>query len=765
MSLIVYECQGYEHQHESRQFHKAAASLYEYFNGRPDELAVFIGNVNIGLINLDGLLLKNDAVVIVEFKDYAGKLKASQNGHWTCDGKDIKGGSNNKSVFDQLKSNRRNLRDALKAGRLLEERQYARLHALVVLNRLDEVDYGDLDDINRKWITITDMEHIGSIMPQIKMGPYKNKGTGRNESSALSNQNIWDFIRKLKIDERALITDYSATSVMPADLFHADKPHSGKKISTEDELQQAREELEKQKAESKKQAEQHKDEIAEIILGKDKIAQDLLKSKNEYIDLLKEKERLEKALKEKEKLEQEYKALQEKQKQQSADNTKQPQQSADVPQPPKTSAAAQPPQNPADIQQSPQNPQAIKPPAADPFDGSSIITPAPAQPSAPAQAPIPAPAAAAPAAPKPASKPGRFKFGQMARKVLKTFNVSADKLDTEQLEIIEREMDRPLIIGGTAGSGKSIIAVYKTEQILESGCSAILISFTKSLRAYMSNEMRNTAAVYHYHGWVGDGRPRADYIIVDEVQDFSWGQILEFVHAAGRAFFFFGDTAQSIYRGGMKLSDIAARFNLRITRLHNNYRLPKTVACIAQQYIADRSYDWDEYNDSGYRSTEKVLPYFLHYADDDALLLGMIRIIKAKNLKEVGILLPKNKDVLVVRSFCEAHGLECDFKYNRQDGDEEMAGSITDADSDMILDFTNQKPKILSYHSAKGLQFETVIMPFVGPYRPFSAPMRRAAYVAMTRTYRYFYLLYSSELPPAPFDQVPAHLYQKQPPV
>ena len=66
---------------------------------------MFIVNVNIGEANLDGLIIKQDAIVIVEFKDYEGNLEARQNGDWTCNGKVIKGGSGAKSVFEQLKKN------------------------------------------------------------------------------------------------------------------------------------------------------------------------------------------------------------------------------------------------------------------------------------------------------------------------------------------------------------------------------------------------------------------------------------------------------------------------------------------------------------------------------------------------------------------------------------------------------------------------------------------------------------------------------------
>lgn len=234
MSLIVYECQEHEWQHENRQFIRAVRSLYNYFSGR-EELAVFIGNINIGN-NLDGLIIKNDAVIIVEFKDYSGSLMARQNGDWTCDHLSIHGGSNNKTVFRQLQTNKRAFISALKDRRLLREKYHFYVHVMVVLTRLDSVEYVDFERKNLKWITVTDVDKIGSDMAQIKMGRYTNERTGRSEQLSLSNDDIWKFLRQIRIDERALITDYSSTSLMPPDLFHPDRPHNGKNKSLEDQL-------------------------------------------------------------------------------------------------------------------------------------------------------------------------------------------------------------------------------------------------------------------------------------------------------------------------------------------------------------------------------------------------------------------------------------------------------------------------------------------------------------------------------------------------
>ena len=72
------------------------------------------------------------------------------------------------------------------------------------------------------------------------------------------------------------------------------------------------------------------------------------------------------------------------------------------------------------------------------------------------------------------------------------------------------------------------------------------------------------------------------------------------------------------------------------------------------------------------------------------------------------------------------------------------------------LNFRSENPKLMTYHSAKGLQFETVILPMFVEAKSQAA--RKALYVAMTRTYRNLYVMYTGKLG-APLSNVPDHLY------
>ena len=65
----------------------------------------------------------------------------------------------------------------------------------------------------------------------------------------------------------------------------------------------------------------------------------------------------------------------------------------------------------------------------------------------------------------------------------------------------------------------------------------------------------------------------------------------------------------------------------------------------------------------------------------------------------------------------------------------------------------------MTYHSAKGLQFDVVILPMYEGANDNES--RKALYVAMTRTMHHLYVLYSTPTIEIPLSDVPTKLYLK----
>ena len=229
MSLLVYECQRADHAHEIREFEGVVRSLRNYYEGRK-ELALVIGNVNVGNVELDGIIVKEDAIIILELKDHSGKIVARMNGEWTCDGEVIRGGSN-KTVFEQIQVNKRNLRTAIERNGYFTSVQANDVQGLVVFSEMKTLT-NELDRNTRQWLHVSDVANCGGAMHGIKARSWRDPATGISVNTSIPDDAIFNFIRKLHLDESWLVTKMSDVHLLPSDLYHEDVAHDGRDFST-----------------------------------------------------------------------------------------------------------------------------------------------------------------------------------------------------------------------------------------------------------------------------------------------------------------------------------------------------------------------------------------------------------------------------------------------------------------------------------------------------------------------------------------------------
>lgn len=341
-----------------------------------------------------------------------------------------------------------------------------------------------------------------------------------------------------------------------------------------------------------------------------------------------------------------------------------------------------------------------------------------------------------------------------ALRVSSDWDVDEESMDDDQLDLIERTLDKSMLVAGCAGSGKSVIAMHKAEQIAQQGEDVILIAYTKSLTGFMSTGKPIGPYRFYYHyQWLRQGMPTADYVIVDEIQDFTKEEILQFMQAAKKCFMFFGDTAQSIYRQYGKqtltIEDIAKLTGLNVLKLFNNYRLPRPIAKLTQDYVG---VNVDPYKEKVYQNKEKSLPYIIYKNSVEEQIDSINSIIGNNQGKSIGILLPSNELALKVSEELQKKNVGCELKYSA-----DVAKDSRYVDS---LDFATLMPKVMTYHSAKGLQFDIVILPMYNGASDNES--RKALYVAMTRTMHKLYVFYSTPKLAYPLSDVPSRLYLKE---
>ena len=326
----------------------------------------------------------------------------------------------------------------------------------------------------------------------------------------------------------------------------------------------------------------------------------------------------------------------------------------------------------------------------------------------------------------------------------RSFYIRESELDDYQTKVIQRRTDRSFIVKGCAGSGKSILALWKVKQIQEENKGTYyFIVFTKTLKKYMEDGIKEIgldgSRVVYYQEWQKTGFPNADYLVVDEVQDFSEEDIRIFMSKTNKALIMYGDSAQQLYNfrksnPPISIEETAVLTKYPTEQLMFNHRLPKKIARFAE--CIETSGDELEER-CKVEGTEK--PKVLKFKNLDEQLDKIIEIVKNRGYDDVGILFPKNDHVEYAFNYFNRKNFKTEAKYRES----------------MNLNFDNSLPKLTTYHSSKGLQFEVVFLPDCEDDLVFD---QNALYVAITRTYQDLFVLYSGNLTKY-FDRIPQDLY------
>ncbi len=336
--------------------------------------------------------------------------------------------------------------------------------------------------------------------------------------------------------------------------------------------------------------------------------------------------------------------------------------------------------------------------------------------------------------------------------------IQESELDDYQYNVKQLNPEKSYIISGSAGSGKTILALWRAKELQETNRKDFfIIVYTKALRQFIEDGIReigiDSAKVIYEWEWENKlNSPEADYIIIDEAQDFTQTEIENFLRKSKKSIMFFGDTAQQLYdikrvmKNGamideetMSIARITDLLRLPMRDLVFNYRLPKKIARFAEHIM--------KFEDELEKRCKKEggdLPIVKQCRTKTAELDFIITTIKKYKYTDVGIVLPYKKDVKYVFEYFNSKGMNPEAKFNIFN------------ENLMSLDFTSSNPKIMPYHSSKGLQFETVFIPFCEIDDVF---FQNPLYVAITRTTKNLFITYSGKLSKF-INKVPHNFYK-----
>lgn len=310
--------------------------------------------------------------------------------------------------------------------------------------------------------------------------------------------------------------------------------------------------------------------------------------------------------------------------------------------------------------------------------------------------------------------------------------------DQHQQIIINMSAERTTVVKGIAGSGKSLTLLKKAKQVSTFTTSYAIIVYTKSLKQFFVDELAEIGEtrkhVYYFKEWQKSTKPNYKYMFIDECQDFNAEEIADF-REHGQYCWFFGDTHQSIMEFPnhpvQSVEATARQIGVHPQDLCINHRLTIENAKVGEHIIPNTRLSF-----ACIKHGPK--PRVIQTASQLDKIIELVN----NGLTDIGILVYYNDQVTKIRDYFQSKGIPVQWKTR----------------DEMDIDFKSTSPKIITWHCAKGLQFNDVFIPCCGlkEYRDYVSydfePMQErisALYVATTRPLENLYLLYTSNLAPA----------------
>jgi DNA helicase IV len=323
----------------------------------------------------------------------------------------------------------------------------------------------------------------------------------------------------------------------------------------------------------------------------------------------------------------------------------------------------------------------------------------------------------------------------------------------------------PIAISGGAGTGKTVVSLWRHIQNMETlNKYSVLVTYTKTLGHYLSMSIRGienhtkyqsenieppSSQVFILKTFPFTQNWKVYEIIIDEAQDLTFSKLQE-IQNYGEHTSYGADFNQKLYTETIKEDEIKNLFTNNIEyNLQQNFRnsyhiLNFAKAILPNFYIPQNTLDELEDKNIG------LQPIMFISDDFEKEIEKIIELINEfkSDTHNIAILLPFGKDTFSngqqvkdsvdnYYKVLSSKNIDCSRYFNEMKTDNIEISNI----------------HITTYKSVKGLEFDTVIIPFMNKFQDYilkdSFPTvvnEEDYYVAFTRTKTNLYLLSSEKL-------------------
>lgn len=359
--------------------------------------------------------------------------------------------------------------------------------------------------------------------------------------------------------------------------------------------------------------------------------------------------------------------------------------------------------------------------------------------------------------------------------------ITEDKLGSDQVEVIDeigKITNRPIWIKGHAGSGKSILLLHSLADYLVKKPSAnvCVVVFTRALADLLETGLKQipklngkiipVLTIYQLKHQIDNGAIRYDAIFCDEVQDLPL-VFIQSMKSVCNHLIIAGDEEQSIYNSvpiwnerpaspkEIKGTIIPIEKKLRVI-----YRLTESVLGVLKRVFPSMLNDMPNIA----KIDTEIKLYFSDTSTVDTELIFCWKEIKQTNslrASEVSAVLLSGHDAIIefVNSVLKIEGYDQWTRVNAKDDRPDYYklnsylqskdiplmyignnyGSLTVADRE-------NKVVIMTYHSAKGLDFDYVYLPMVNDSMYIHSNKDSLLLVALSRSKSGLFISYTGQI-------------------
>lgn len=354
-----------------------------------------------------------------------------------------------------------------------------------------------------------------------------------------------------------------------------------------------------------------------------------------------------------------------------------------------------------------------------------------------------------------------------------------ESLSPEHEAVLAKPLRSSFLVIGPPGTGKSVVAMYRASLLYRSGRRTVFLMYGKMLSEYTKKAIYDLGIpeiVHTFHSWFPrfwkscyhEAPPKLEkwvfdwmacleklhmspppasdkmHIVVDEGQDMP-KEFYMVLNLISDSLTIFADENQRITKHQSTISEIRAASQVQdVLKLTTNYRNTREIA---------------EFSASFYAGLPTGIPALPSVRGDRPFLISFPRLHECVTcIAEYENRNPSESIAVMIQRADKAVPF-----YNRLEGKVKNPPQIylsEGAENKRKVDFVSPGIKILTYASAKGLQFDAVFLPelqFVYGH-PADDDLRMKLYVMTSRARRTLGLMYSGNSVPLIVDSFPMNL-------